>query len=181
MVSTGPDGGEPRGVDAAVSGRATVALLDGAEASPFGSREAARTALAERGIEAPGAERWYPVSDYAAALEELASDLGPAGLRCVAVATPWVTSLPTASVPAALGAIDAGYRRSHRGDAGGYSFRQIGAADGRIECDTPYPCAFDRSVVEGAADRVADGFVCLNEVGACRETGEDRCTYELTW
>lgn len=162
-------------------GRATVALLDAAEASPSGSREAARAALADRGIEAPGAERWYPVSDYAAALSDLAPNLGARGLRRVAATTPWVASLPTASVPSALGAIDAAYRRSHRGDAAGYSFRQIGATDERMECGTPYPCAFDRAVVESATDRAGDGFVCLNEVGACRETGENRCTYELTW
>jgi hypothetical protein len=53
-----------------------------------------------------------------------------------------------------LVALDTAYRRGHRGDAGGYGFRQIGPTD---------------------------GFVRLAEASTCRDDGADRCTDELSW
>ena len=72
-------------------------------------------------------------------------------------------------------------RADHRGDVGGYAFRRIGERDGRVECTTPYPCAFDRGFVDGVAATQGEELVCFTEVGACRDDGADRCTYEIQW
>ncbi|PSP71630.1 hypothetical protein BRC79_00180 [Halobacteriales archaeon QH_8_67_27] len=85
-------------------------------------------------------------------------------------------------MPAALAALDEMYRAQHwGGDAGGYEFRQTGDEDGRVECETPYPCAFDHGIVEGVAIAHADGFVYVTEIGACQNNGLGRCTYDVSW
>ena len=58
---------------------------------------------------------------------------------------------------------------------------RVGDEDGRVECETPYPCAFDYGTVEGVAIAHADGFVYVTEIGACQNNGLGRCTYDVSW
>ncbi|PSQ25630.1 hypothetical protein BRD06_06680 [Halobacteriales archaeon QS_9_67_15] len=58
---------------------------------------------------------------------------------------------------------------------------RVGDEDGRVECETAYPCAFDRGIVEGVAVAHADGFVCVTGIGACRNDGPGRHTYDVSW
>ena len=177
-----PEGGDRRLADAEVTGEVVRAVLAGVEQFSPESREVGRATLAEHGFEDP-TDEWYPLERCLAVIEEIAVAVGDSGVRALGESVPRAVadSASAPDVPTALSALDDAYRDHHRGDVGGYAFRQIGDADGRIECLTPYPCAFDRGVVEGTAAAVADRYVSLREVGLCPGDGVPRCTYELTW
>ncbi|WP_123535392.1 hypothetical protein [Halosimplex salinum] len=167
-----------------VTGEVVGAVAAGVETFSTESRAAARAILDERGISTAEPGEWYPLSAFVAAIDALHDLVGDHAVHALGQRIARAVSFPTepGDVPEALTALDEVCRDQHRGgDVGGYSFRQIGDADGRIECHTPYACAFDRGVVEGTAVAHADGFVCVCEVGACRSEGADRCTYEVSW
>lgn len=167
--------------DADVDGQSVGWFLDGVERSSASARDAAETALVERGAASPAAGEWYPLAALLAAVEAVAATGGDEALAAAGRHCGTHLCSDAATVPDALEPLDDAYRRHHRGPAGGYAFRQIGPDDGRIECATPYPCVFDRALVACVAESAADGVVCLSEAGRCRAAGEDRCTYELTW
>lgn len=167
-----------------VSGELVGAVAGGVEAFSADSRGPARTILREHDLATVRSGEWYPLAAYIAAIEALHDLVGDHAVHALGQRIARAVGFPTDTddVPAALAALDEVCRARHRGgDVGGYAFRQIGDEDGRVECHTPYPCAFDRGVVEGAAVAHADGFVCVREVGACRSEGADRCTYDVSW
>jgi hypothetical protein len=164
-----------------VDGRSICWFLEGVEEAAASAREAAETALTDRGTVSPRTNEWYPFASLLAAVEAVATSEGEEALAAAGRYCGGQLSPDATRVPDALAALDDAYRRHHRGAAGGYAFRQIGPTDGRVECATPYPCVFDRALVASVAESVADGVVCLSEVGRCRAAGENRCTYELTW
>jgi len=169
--------------DAQVAGDLLRAVVAGVEQFSPDTRDAALATLSEHGIAEPLTDEWYPLAPSLAAIESVDGLVGEPGTFGLGKRIPHTLAFPAEAgdVPTALAALDDAYRAHHRGDAGGYVFRQIGDDDGRIECHTPYPCAFDRGVVEGVAASGADGFVCLREVGRCRADDAERCTYELSW
>ena len=167
-----------------VTGEWVRAVAAGVEKFSVDSRESARTVLEDADLAGAEPGEWYALAGYVdavAGIHDLVGDHAVHALgQRIARAVPFPDDAE--SVPDALAALDEGCRAGHRGgDLGGYAFRQIGDDDGRVECRTPYPCAFDRGIVEGAAVAHADGFVCVCEVGACRADGADRCTYEVSW
>ena len=52
-------------------------------------------------------------------------------------------------------------------------------------CDNPYPCAFDRGIIEAAAKRFAAQSFLVNAVHDdscdCRNRGGESCTYHVNW
>lgn len=166
-----------------VDRQSIACVADGVDALPEAAQSAARTALTARDLTGPEGDTWTPIEPLLTAIDAVATAAGRGAVRELGrqYARGVVAPVDTASVPEALVALDARYRRHHRGEAGGYSFRRIGDSDGRVECDTPYPCPFDQGVVEGAATAHTDGFVHISEVGTCRDTGGPRCTYDLRW
>jgi len=167
-----------------VAGTVVAAVTAGVEQFSRDTRESAKAILRTRNLDAPDPEAWYPLADYVAAIEALTELVGDYAVHALGQRLARVVEFPAAAedVPTALHALEEVYRGQHRGgDSGGYEFRQIGAEDGRIECQTPYPCAFDRGIVEGAAVAHADGFVCVSEVGACQTDEQGRCTYDVSW
>lgn len=191
------DGQSLRRVLDALSGHPDSVGLTVADLSVDGNDRAggASAAVSDRAVEgagddeaagrdpAPGGQEWYRLRGVVEALEEFAARAGDEAVtgvgRDYAALQQFDAEAPT--VPAVLVGLAAWHDRHHRGHAGEYAFRQIGPTDGRVECATRYPCAFDRGFVEGAALARADRFVCLSEVGRCRADGADRCTYDLSW
>lgn len=167
-----------------VTGEWVRAVAAGVEKFSADSRESALIVLEEADLAGAEPGEWYSLAGYVdavAAIHDLVGDQAVHALgQRIARAAPFPDGIE--SVSDGLAALDGVCRAGHRGgDPGGYAFRQIGDDDGRVECRTPYPCAFDRGIVEGAAVAHADGFVCVSEVGACRTDGADRCTYEVSW
>jgi len=168
-------------VEARVDGGSVERFLEGVERASAPNRETAETALADCGVASVQSEEWYPLSAVLDATAVVAEAVGTDALVAGGRRCGEMVASDATGVPEALAALDGAYRRHHRGDAGGYGFRQIGPTDGRVECSTPYPCVLDRALVEGVARTAADGYVGLAEVSTCRDDGADRCTYELSW
>lgn len=160
---------------------AVARFLDGVEWTSASDRAAGEATLADSGVWPVHTEKWYPLSAVLDAVSVVTDAVGVASLAAGGRRCGEGAAAGAATVPEALGALDEAYRRHHCGDAGGYGFRQIGPADGRVECSTPYPCVLDRSLVEGATLAAADSYVRLAEVSTCRDDGAERCTYEVTW
>lgn len=144
-------------------------------------RQAVRRAWAAHDIESD--DEWVPLAAVCEALGDVVDAVGSGAVVELGREVGTAVDLPADcdTVPAALAALDGAYHDRHRGDAGGYRFRRIGERDGRVECETPYPCAFDRGFVAGVASARAECPVRVSEVGACHEGDAPRCTYELRW
>jgi len=167
-----------------VTGELVGAVADGIEKFSADARTAARQAVEDADLTAVEPDEWYPLGAYVDAIEAIHDVVGDHAVHALGQRVTRAVAFPDAvdDVPAALAALDDVYRAQHRGgDAGGYEFRQIGDEDGRIECHTAYPCAFDRGIVEGVAVAHADEFVCVTEIGACQSDGPGRCTYDVSW
>lgn len=177
MDSDGVDAG-----DAAVAGRAVVRTVAGVEDVAPASRAAAERALAAHDVAEVREDAWYPLDAFCDALVAVAAATDADAVRTLGRrVADGLDPGACGSVPEALANLDATHGDIHRGDAGGYGFRRIGERDGRIECETPYPCPFDRGFVEGVAAAGADGVVRLSEVGVCQADDAPRCTYHLHW
>ena len=165
-----------------VAGRVVACAVEGmADHSP-GGRETAQQLLGTDDL-APAEGIWYSLAVVADAMAGLRAVAGPETVRDLGrrVGRRALRRGDVGPVPARLANIDDVYSRDHRGDVGGYAFRRIGERDGRVECTTPYPCAFDRGFVDGVAATQGEELVCFTEVGACHDDGTDRCTYEIQW
>jgi hypothetical protein len=167
--------------DVEVDGRLVRGAVGGVDAFSGESRDQARRTLRERNLSEPTADEWYPLPAYLDALAEIEAaaddlvlgDLGERAAHSLQIRAP--------DPAAALSALDDAYCQRHRGDVGGFAFRQIGDADGRMESHTPYPCAFDRGLAVGVVAAATDCVARVREVGVCRADGSPRCTYDVTW
>lgn len=169
--------------DIEVSGGFVEAVTVGVEAFGTDTRASARAVLREHDLAAVETDKWYPLGASVDAIEAVDDLVGDRSVHALGQRVARVVDFPedVGGVPGGLDALDDVYRAQHRGgDAGGYAFRQIGSTDGRVECRTPYPCTFDRGVIEGVAVAHARGFVCVTEVGDCGDES-DRCTYDVSW
>lgn len=144
--------------------------------------------LARHGIENPDPTTWYPLQSFLDALRELSELSGPATLRAIGLRIPekahWPPGITT--VEAALKSLDAAYHMNLRGgDVGHYTFTQTGPRSGQVVCDNPFPCAFDRGILERVLEKFVPPGSTPGLVRAhpetCRELGGESCTYVLKW
>jgi hypothetical protein len=179
---------EPFDPEVEVHGRTVLAVVDeGLARFSEAHRERARETLADHGVEAPAADEWYPQSAWLATFEAVAADLDQHLLDRLGEQIPAVADWPDGeeSVPAGLRTVDEAYRRNHRGgEIGRYEFERTDDHEGRMVCETPYPCAFDRGLIRAVARRSSpvETFVYVEETGEeCRRDGADTCTYTVHW
>lgn len=95
------------------------------------------------------------------------------------------------SLEVCLASIDQAYHMNHRGgDIGHYEYEFIGEKTGlkraKVVCPNPYPCSFDRGVIEGFSLRfkapdITDVLVLHEENGPCRKQGDESCTFNVSW
>jgi hypothetical protein len=51
-----------------------------------------------------------------------------------------------------------------------------------MRCDTPYPCAFDKGMIEAMARRFVPTAMLEHDTpSTCRSKGSTSCTYLVTW
>jgi hypothetical protein len=182
---------EPFDQGVEVHGRTIRTVTDEA-LEPFAAvhRERALSTLAERGIDDPADDRWYPQAAWLAVFEQLSETLESHALDRLGERIPAVADWPGLadhdSVAAGLRSIDEAYRRNHRGgDIGSYRFESTGERSGTVTARTPYPCVFDRGLVRAVARETAPvgAFVLVEERadGPCRRAGAERCRYDVSW
>ena len=167
-----------------VNGQTVLSLVKGMGA--FG--RTALTTLARHGIQSPDPAQWYPQGQWLAAFEEIAASIGPRTLLQIGQSIPDNAKFPPGinSVEKALGSIDAAYHLNHRGgEIGHYSFKQTGAKEGVLVCQNPYPCEFDRGIIESMARRFAPSPASVKVIHdsskPCRTKAGDSCTFLVSW
>ena len=165
-----------------VNGQTVLSVIEGMETS----REKAIQILSKHGISNPQKEEWYPQQSWLNAFKEIADKIGLYALYCIGVKIPENAKFPDDidSLEKALKSIDIAYHMNHRGgEIGNYNFIQSEDGSIHIVCNNPYPCEFDRGIIEGIARKYITAeqllFVKHDDVAPCRDKGDDSCTYHI--
>jgi hypothetical protein len=157
--------------------------------------------LRNHGIDDPQPDRWYDRQAWLGVLHEIRDQVGALTLRRVGMSmfedADW--SPETTDAHAALGSLDVAYHEVHRRHSvpfydaetetirpgiGNYAYTATGDKSGTIVCTDPYPCEFDIGLVQRAVSCFGTpvAFVKVSHDGtACREKGDEACTYLVSW
>jgi len=167
-----------------VNGQTVLSVMKGMGA--FGPTAAA--ILARHGINSPDPQGWYSQQAWLDAFQEIAKSIGPRTLNQIGMSIPSSAKFPPGidTVDKALAAVDVAYHMNHRGgDIGQYAFRKTGERKGVMECRNPYPCDFDRGIVEAMARRFAPAGAVLSvthdPTKPCRSKQGESCTFLISW
>lgn len=140
-----------------VNGQTVLAVVEGMASS----KVKALRILKEYGISNPKPEEWYSQQSWLNAFKKIAEDVGPYTLYCIGAKIPENAQFPPDinSLEKALESIDTAYHINHRGgEIGNYNFYKSPDGFLHLTCINPYPCEFDRGIIEGIARKfVAEG------------------------
>lgn len=149
--------------------------------------------LQKHGIAQPRRGDYYPLQSLLNAMKEIEARFSSQMLYRIGEHIAGNAMLPPGidSLEICLGSIDQAYHMNHRGgEIGRYEYTPLeeksGLKRGRMVCANPYPCSFDRGVIEGFAQRfkppeVRDVIVLHDESEECRRQFGESCTYTVTW
>lgn len=170
-----------------VNGQTVTAVVEGAGEVSSVFEDRALEMLAENGIEDPKPDEWYPQQAWLDAFRDISDSIGSQTLRNIGKQIPASADWPPGvdSVAGGLESINDAYHMNHRGgDIGYYEFETVGDKEGKVRCKTPYPCDFDRGIVESVTEEFSPegAFVdVLEESDQCRDDGGDECVYNVMW
>lgn len=160
---------------------ATVAVLR--ETGPVGQE-----ILTRHGLDRVEPGQWLPQELCFAAFQEITARLGDQALYAIGHRIPDHARFPPGidGVERALRALGAAYQVNHRGGViGVYRVRFAEPGSAEVECQNPYPSAFDHGLLQGLLDRYTAGSgrseVQLATDRPTRKTGGASCTFRLTW
>ncbi|BCY19494.1 hypothetical protein hrd7_33430 (plasmid) [Leptolinea sp. HRD-7] len=182
-----------------VNGETVVAVLDG-----MGNfREKGREILANNGILAPEAGRWYKMQSLVDALNQIAGSFRPITLTSIGRRLPDLIRFPVGinDIHQALFSMDITYHLNHRKNGkilydnsarkvldgiGHYYYKYTGPSSAVIVCTSPYPCDYDRGLIDATALRfkpfaVGDIHVTHEASDHCRKNGDDFCAFKVEW
>jgi len=145
--------------------------------------------LESQGILDPRPGEWYRQQAWLDAFKEIAETVGSKALYKIGQKIPYNAKFPPAvnTVEKALHSLNATYHINHRGGGiGSYRFIETGERSGAMVCKNPYPCDFDRGLIEAVIDRFlpkesAGATVRHDDTAPCRKIGADSCTYLVEW
>lgn len=167
-----------------VNGQTVLSLVHGMGAFS----KTALQILERHGIQSPDANGWYPQQAWLNAFQEISKSIGPQTLNQIGQSIPKDAKFPPGidTLEKALASIDGAYHMNHRGgEIGHYTFRKTGEKTGVMECRNPYPCEFDRGIIEAIARRfVRTGStlkVTHDPSKPCRSKQGDSCTFLVSW
>ncbi|THE64321.1 hypothetical protein D8Y22_12965 [Salinadaptatus halalkaliphilus] len=165
--------------DAEVIGRSPLSYVAAGESvSSFVGKEIA-SKLAQYGLEEIEPEEWYSLTIPLAMLYDMRDEYGDIRMRNMGQNVPQHVEFPPelSEVDEALRAIDQAYHQNHRGEEiGFYEFESVDDNQGRMTCETPYPCEFDKGLIKGVAKKFANNPVRVEEIGdQCRSEDGQRC------
>lgn len=151
-------------------------------------KRSADNILEQRGLVNLTADQWYPQQIWLDAFKEICAKLGSSSLKQIGGNIPNTAQFPPGldTIEKALGALDAGYHMSHRGGLiGHYKFVSTGPRSANVICDTPYPCDFERGIIDTMAMKYkpAGAIVRVSHDTSqpCRISGGSSCTYTVQW
>ena len=140
--------------------------------------------LAENQIPDPKPGLWYPQHAWLSAFRTIAEKIGPEALYAIGRKIPESADWPAHidSLEKALDSIDIAYHMNHRGGAiGHYLFEKKAERMGIMICNEPYPCDFDRGIIEAVASKFTTKFQLTHQGETCRKKGDACCVYQLSW
>ena len=144
--------------------------------------------LQANGIEDPRADDWYPQQAWLDSFREIARKVGPNTLYQIGRQLPQQYYFPPGvdSLESVLEDLDDAYRKSHRGgEVGHYRFRVLGMRTAQMTCDNPYPCDFDRGVIQALAEKFEPPGSLVDvrheDDAPCKKNGAESCVYTITW
>lgn len=167
-----------------VNGETVLAIVDG-----MGSfKDMAVKVLTDCGIPNPKPGQWYPQQAWLDAFKKIADTIGSNTLYSIGKKIPENAKFPPQinSIDKALSAIDVAYHMNHRGgEIGSYTCQKAGERAIKMVCPNPYPCDFDRGIIEAMALKFKPEKSVLivrhDDSAACRKKGANSCTYNVTW
>ena len=168
---------------AEVLGQSVLAIVGGME----NNRARALQLLEEQGLSPLEPGRWYPQQPVLDVFRAIFERIGPSTVRAIGRKVPdWAIFPRAVSIEDALRGIEVAYQANHRhGDIGHYRFESTGLRSGQVVCENPYPCDFDRGLIEAVAERARPAHSLRVRVehapDGCRRQGETACTYAVSW
>lgn len=182
-----------------VNGETILSIVDG-----LGQvKSRALNILSGCGINNPAPGKWYPQQSWLDAFLVISEETGPFTLFNIGKKIPENAQFPPDinDIYKALAAVDVAYHMNHRiqneilfnpqtghmkEGIGHYGFERKSENHIIMKCDNPYPCDFDRGIIEAMAQRFKPSsvfFVKINHDNnaPCRKKGADSCTYHITW
>lgn len=98
-------------------------------------------------------DRFVPIHPWMATLKDIGARVGDGTLQSVGRLVIDNARFPPAfdSVQSVLLRLDDIYRLNHHGDVGRYVCRPVAGDGVEVACETPYPRAFERGLIEGIA------------------------------
>ena len=144
--------------------------------------------LRDNGIVDPKAHLWYSQQSWLDSFATISNEVGPNTLYQIGRQIPIEGHYPPTidSIEKAFEELDVAYKASHRGgEVGFYRFESTGMRSGRVTTFNPYPCEFDRGLIQSLAQRFepTDSFVDIrHDVSEpCKKSGADYCVYHIDW
>jgi hypothetical protein len=173
-----------------VTGEVLMAFLAG---FPEEFRSSGFRILEKHGLADPQTNEYYTLQNLLDAMKEISDSFSTQMLSRIGEQIALHAVLPPGidDLEKCLESIDVAYHMNHRGgEIGSYAYKPLGTEGGlgraAMTCLNPYPCAFDRGVIEGFAKRFKssgsyDVVVRHDDSQPCRRKGDESCTYVITW
>ncbi|MEW6364705.1 MAG: hypothetical protein AB1714_08705 [Acidobacteriota bacterium] len=158
--------------------------------------------LAKNGISNPKPGQWYSQQSWLNAFKDISIAIGPNTLYSIGLAIPENAKFPPQidSIHKGLDAINVAYHMNHRINGrvlfdqttgkmyegiGHYKYERLGDREAKMVCPNPYPCDFDRGIINGIAMKFRPAGSMLkvmhNDAAPCRKKGAESCEYKITW
>ena len=164
---------------ALVSGGNILSML--AAMGPFRAR--GEQMLGTCGIADVQPAEWYSLIGYVHALRLIEHTIGRNTLYRVGQEIPKHINLPPGldSFEAVIGSFGPAFELNHRGaGAGDITYRITGPSSGVIVAGTPYPCDFDRGVIQGFFNTLLNRRCVIEHdplAPRCKQRGGGSCTH----
>ncbi len=148
----------------------------------------------------PDDRHWYSLTKFLKAFKMMADEINPHALFMVGQRILGTAVLPPMkNIEEALGLLDITYHMNHKDPDGRVMFdpekkimldgighykaiKVKGKKEIRMIVDVPYPCRFDRGLINTFARRYNKTAYIREDLDApCRSKGADSCTYIITW
>ncbi|MDD5067352.1 MAG: hypothetical protein PHF84_09935 [bacterium] len=180
-----------------VNGETILSVVAGMEIA----KNMALDILKQHGIDDPRPGKWYSQQSWLDSFKTISEKVGSKTLNLIGRSIPNKAQWPPQvnSIEAALASIDVAYHMNHRKNGtvmfnpekgtmiegiGHYGFEKIGEKKIKMVCKNPYPCEFDKGIIEAAAKKFSTGeiiTVAEDTTLNCRKKGGDVCTYLVSW
>ena len=167
-----------------VNGETVLSIVDGMGVF----KRSAYHILAENGIDNPRPGEFYSQQAWLDAFRQISEKIGVNTLYAIGQKIPENAQFPPEidSIEKGLASIDVAYHMNHRnGEIGHYHYQQLTENEACFICNNPYPCDFDRGIIEAVADKFKPEGAIVTVVhdnnAPCRKQGGESCTYRVKW